>query len=253
MTIITHNGLPEDIRKEFRVDPDGKVFANSISAIARLAGCRHSSIQNILDTLAADKSVSKALKAFAGHDYRCSREYPDLLVAAIVKHFAWYAQRTNQTAEENDLIFSAIGFRTLFQQQLGWKNPELTHDDSETRKMLKEVLVQIQTMQGQLARVLRTEEQYPGVANLSDAVNSQLLPPDDLEEPFTIREWVLRTKGVRLSRSECMSFGRYAANVLTTLKLESLEKYGTASVYRRYDSAGLETAWEGWSKFSRKK
>lgn len=124
MSILAQYNLPEDIRKEFRVDSDGKVFAKSIIAISRLAGCRDSSVHGILDNLALCKPVSDPLKPFTGIDYKALGEFPDLLVAAIVKHFAWYAQKTNQVAKDNDLIFSAVGFRTLFQQQLGWKRLE---------------------------------------------------------------------------------------------------------------------------------
>ena len=111
--------IPEDIREEFSVEADGKVFANSHRGIARLCGfSSNSPIRNILKNIAEQKNLSKPLQTFAGKDFRGEQKIPDVLVQAIVTH---YALKGREQAISCMMAFGSIGFRTWFQQQLGWQ------------------------------------------------------------------------------------------------------------------------------------
>lgn len=110
--------ISEDIRNEFVVEKDGKVYAKSIRAVARLAGVSDSSIRNILQNLAAHKVDSEYLLMYAGQDFTGAQtKLPDTLVAAIIK---FYASRQNEQAVKVALAFMTVGIRTWFQQQLGY-------------------------------------------------------------------------------------------------------------------------------------
>lgn len=148
--------------------------------------------------------------------------------------------------------FSRLGINGFIKEMAGYR--DLSQQD-DTNSLLKEVLEQlkiqsqqIQELQSQVKAVGRTEQQFPGVQIINNQVNNLVFLPSDLQQPFTIREWVLQVKGKKLSRNECMSLGRHVANSLTTLKLESPEKYGTGCIYRFEDIPGLMSAWEGWTK-----
>ena len=111
--------IPEEIKSEFSIDEDGKAFA-SRSATARLCGLKsHESIRNLLKNIAANKSLSKPLQSFAGQDFQARQNLPDILVAAIVTHYAW---KGREEAQSVALIFQAIGIRTWIQQELNWQS-----------------------------------------------------------------------------------------------------------------------------------
>lgn len=133
------NELSDDIKNEFYVDSEGRVFAKSIRAIARLAGINVSILNDartnkdgvprgLLQKLAIAKTsetpiiiLPDTLKPCLGFDYTLTASIPDYVVSCIVNYFAWEADPTNDIARMNAISMNSIGFRAWFQKVLGWK------------------------------------------------------------------------------------------------------------------------------------
>lgn len=115
--------LLEDIRSEFQIDKDGKAFA-SRKAIARLTGVQTSSIVRLLTRVAQGVALedSKTLEPIAGQDFQGVALIPDTAAACIIAYYAMDAGRyCTAQAKQAFLAFSAIGFRTWVQHELGWQ------------------------------------------------------------------------------------------------------------------------------------
>lgn len=75
--MMTLANIPQDIRNEFIVDKEGKVFAKSIRAIARLAGVDKTNLYKrsgtnetgLLVRLRDGQDVPKSLEMFTGCDF----------------------------------------------------------------------------------------------------------------------------------------------------------------------------------------
>ncbi|WP_026735681.1 hypothetical protein [Fischerella sp. PCC 9605] len=85
--------IPEDVRHEFEVDIEGKVFAKSRNAVARISGVSKDALVNasgrgLLQRLLENKNIPESLKPFAGQDYTQETKIPDFVVAGIVKYYA---------------------------------------------------------------------------------------------------------------------------------------------------------------------
>ena len=128
MSQIFH--LPDDIHQEFSIDENGKAYASQ-SAIARLCGVTQQAINQLLEKLATSKTPSESLQPFSGNDYMGTSKIPDVVVAAIINHYAMYARKTTEEAKKVSLCFQAIGIRTWIQTELGWKQeqPQLTLEE----------------------------------------------------------------------------------------------------------------------------
>ncbi len=132
--------LPEDIRSEFEVDSDGKVFAKSIRAVARLAGVSVSALNDsgrLLDKLLTTKNLPDCLKPFAGFDWKVTTKIPDLLIAGIVEYYAFYSSASNETARRVYRAMATVGIRAYFQQELGWK-PQIQHQPKTHAELTQE-------------------------------------------------------------------------------------------------------------------
>lgn len=68
----------------------------------------------------SSKDLSKSLQPFIGIDYTVSSKIPDVVVAAIINHYAMYARNTTEQAKKVCLCFQAIGIRTWIQNELGF-------------------------------------------------------------------------------------------------------------------------------------
>ncbi len=113
--------IPQEYLSEFKVDDEGKVFA-SRSATARLCGLKsHASITTLLKNLAVKESPSRPLQTFTGQDFRGCEKLPDVLVSAIVLHYAF---KGRDEAMKWASVFNGVGLRTVMQSQLGWRPPE---------------------------------------------------------------------------------------------------------------------------------
>lgn len=126
MSNIFH--LPQDIRQEFSIDDQGRAFASQ-AAVARLCGVSQPSINELLEKIAIGKANSESLEPFNGNDYRAIGKIPDLVVAAIINHYAMYARNTTSQAKKVSLGFQAIGIRTWIQSELGWQNEPIAKKD----------------------------------------------------------------------------------------------------------------------------
>lgn len=136
MTQIFH--LPEDIRQEFSVDDSGKAYASQ-SAIARLCEVSRQAINQLLERIMSSKSLSESLQPFAGQDYTVSTKIPDVVVAAIINHYAMYARSTTEQAKKVCLCFQAIGIRSWIQEELGWKQEQKSNLSMEDMLLLADI------------------------------------------------------------------------------------------------------------------
>jgi hypothetical protein len=168
MNAIFH--LDESIRQEFTVEADGKAFA-SRRAIARLCDVDHTTILSLLENLAGGKPPSKMLESFAGKSFEAGGKLPDLLVAAIVQHYAF---KGRLQAQITATAFAAIGFRLWIQSELGWSAGSATTPTTPlglaaaiTQEMVKleeqvnkqgQVITQLTNQVNQLAQALATSK-----------------------------------------------------------------------------------------------
>ena len=124
--------LSEDIRKEFRVNPDGRCFS-SIRGAARLLNVRYNSIWNHFKPGQEKPTRLTQMLIEKGFDVANWNQegIPDTALAYIAKYYAEDA-RHNCTREAQQLyeLFAAVGPRTLIQQSIGW-----TPDSPMTVKM----------------------------------------------------------------------------------------------------------------------
>lgn len=112
--------LPEDIRSEFTIDEQGRAFA-SRRAIARLAGVDESTVRGLLAALGAGKPPSKILENFTGQGFEGAGKLPDILVSAVIQHYAF---KGKEQAQFVATTFAAVGFRAWVQSELGWQKPQ---------------------------------------------------------------------------------------------------------------------------------
>ncbi|MDJ0536302.1 MAG: hypothetical protein QNJ70_28080 [Xenococcaceae cyanobacterium MO_207.B15] len=105
--------IPQEIKQEFSVDPDGKTYASQ-SAVARLCGVTQQTINQLLERIATSKTLSKSLQPFAGNDYRgTSKMIPDVVAAAIINHYAMFARHKTARAKATSLAFQTVGIRII--------------------------------------------------------------------------------------------------------------------------------------------
>lgn len=243
---MTLANIPQDIRNEFTVDADGKVYAKSVSAIARLAGLTTHSLLNdsrknkngtprgLLQKLADANDLPKTLQPALGFKFNPAQNVPDYIVSCIINYYAWEADSTNDTARENALAMSAIGFRTWFQQALGWSKPEANQLSTlDTVKILREYADTLEQKE-------KLETKYPGLKTLTgDVEQVASLPPS-----FTIRQW-LAYRGQELDIAQCKNFGKLVANTKRSLsQLMDLEANSyNHKLYSYSDLDLLDTSW----------
>ena len=240
--------LPDDIRAEFYLTTDGGIRAKSWAAVARLAGVRKSTIlERLLPRIfKSTETLPKTLQPLAGKDLRQSPEIDETTISCVVNYYAWESEMgKNDTAKEVALIFNAIGIRSFFQKELGWNDPKVG-ELAEIKLMLGQMMAKLIQVEADLAVFKNAGTQFPGITNIVNNNTNILVLPANFKEPFSIREWVLVTQGRNLTSGECKSIGRMAAATMTTLKLESPLKYGTAKVYKYRDMPALQTIWKSW-------
>ena len=118
--------IPDEIRNEFRIDPDGKAFV-SIRGAARIADITHQSLLKAFE--GGNKNPSKLAQSLTGAGFEpgnfSETGIPDIALALVLKYYAYKANRTTEQAERFYDAMCAVGIRTWIQQQLDW-NPVLS-------------------------------------------------------------------------------------------------------------------------------
>jgi len=130
--------IPEEIRKEFRVEPDGKAFA-SIRGTARIADVDHKTLVDSFKT-AGGKNPSKLAQMLIDNGFDpggfSETGVPDLALRIVLKYYAFKANQTKEQAERFYDAMSGVGIRTWIQQQLGWR-PQQPASDRDLPDNLK--------------------------------------------------------------------------------------------------------------------
>lgn len=244
--------LPSEVRNEFVVADDGRILAKSWRAVARLSG---TTVSNILENLIPKitnfkdsdlETFPESLKPLIGLKLDANTEINEIIISCIVNYFAWESKQCeNKTAKRVALTLNAIGTRSYFQRELGWRSPK-RRDIDELKNITSEILNEFKSFKNAANR-------FPGIThivqNTQAAIQNNVLAiviPKDLNEPFSIREWVKETHHIELTNGECRSIGRLVSGNMKTLKLEEGEKYGVSKVYSYYDIPVLQTIWESW-------
>lgn len=268
MTMSELYQLPADIRNEFTVDADGKIWA-SARATARLAGIDHTSLikkpGGLLTRLLVGKTLPECLKPFLGFDYWAVGKIPDILVSAIVTYYAYEANVTNNQAKKVASAMQAVGFRVFFQTGLGLEKPT---DQEALHKALKQVLenqvIQSQYFNERISSVeegikarLAAEYHYSGVGEIINDLIApvKLLPPSELTEPFTMKEYTQIVHNVALTKSESISLGRFTVDAYSAINLQKPEfNAGTNKFeYRHRDLIALKVIFQTWLAIKTKK
>jgi hypothetical protein len=90
---IVSNELPENIAKDLTVNEQGQIFV-SRKGTARLSGVVRETIRNLLSRIErGDQTLPKIFQSFLGHSFE-GGDLPDILVSAIIKHFAYQGRET---------------------------------------------------------------------------------------------------------------------------------------------------------------
>lgn len=160
----------DDIKSEFYVDKDGKVFAKSIRAVARLVGVNESTIRNHLINLAAGKTSIKGLEPFVGIDFTCGVPIPDIVVAAFAEYYAFDSKVSNDTARSLYRVMAAVGVRAWFQQQLGYQD-KLPKTYKEAVKALLESIEEKEKLEAEKAE---TDEENKVLEGQNKHLNGQI-------------------------------------------------------------------------------
>ena len=100
--------LPDSIKSEFEVEEDGKVYAKSIRAVARLCGVEHTTIlrggafanQQLAEKLTQQGFDLNELVQSTGE----SIKIPDVAVGLIIEYYALEARIPSQQAKSWDLV-----------------------------------------------------------------------------------------------------------------------------------------------------
>ena len=114
--------VPTDLISEFSVADDGKVFAKSVRAIARLCGVYSSGLDRVFaEVSAAHLEPSKLAKTIMATGFKGADLIPDIIVALCIEHYSLDAGRyCTEVAKNNYRAFAAIGIRTSLQSALGY-------------------------------------------------------------------------------------------------------------------------------------
>lgn len=249
--------LPSDIREEFTVEDDGKVWA-SARATARLAGInvsslidnRHGLLRKLKHAAPKDvvtKVIGEHLEPFIGFDYWLSGKIPDVLVSALVAYYAYESKNANEHAKQVAGAMQAVGTRTWFKQVLGYtlKQPET---NPEILKVLSDINQRLSGVENSLVARIVAENHHLGIANIvQNLATKNLLPPAGLSEPFTAREYALIVHGRDLCTSESISLGRFASDVFTAIDQKIPDKApNNRRLYYHRDPVAWETIYATW-------
>lgn len=131
------NIIPEDIRNEFEIDGSGRASTTQ-RGLARIIGVPRATLQ---DTIAyvrdGRKTLSDPLSPFAGQDFGGGRRLSDVFAAALIDHFA---DKGYEQAQKVRRAFTAIGFNSWVQRELGWIAPPPGYDSEKVLKMAYEIV-----------------------------------------------------------------------------------------------------------------
>lgn len=125
--------IQEQIRKEIKVDAEGKGYA-SIRAVARLCGINHTTLLYALD-ISGQKSPSKLAQLLITQRFEvvkfAEEGIPDIAISMIVKFYAWMnGNKCTKQAQQTDVAMSGMGTRVYLQKLAGWK-PSATTESVE--------------------------------------------------------------------------------------------------------------------------
>jgi len=114
--------VPTDLISEFQVADDGKVFAKSVRAIARLCGADRRGLDRVfVEISGGDLEPSKLAKTIMATGFKGGDLIPDIIVAICIEHYSLDAGRyCTEVAKNNYRAFAAIGIRTSLQSALGY-------------------------------------------------------------------------------------------------------------------------------------
>jgi P63C domain len=124
VSVLTAQELIELFRREAKIGADGSV-GFSRRGVARLTGVSSPSIQKLLIKISANQKLCKKLEPFAGISFEGASQIPDLLVSAIVSH---YARKGSECCSDLLDIFATIGLRASVHQAQCWASDRSTTD-----------------------------------------------------------------------------------------------------------------------------
>lgn len=155
------NSIPEEIKSEFSVKPDGSTTV-TLRGAERLLGISH---QALSKALSGNQNGSKLAKNLISKGFQVAtfgtNGIPDIAFGLIVTYYAFKSeQHCTAQAEAIHDAFEAIGVRTWIQNELGWKpaNTAIAKQSNAIDTNLSALVMSIQglatTAQSQQAMIL---------------------------------------------------------------------------------------------------
>lgn len=255
--------LPEELKKEFKVDADGKT-SSSISGLARMflvsqpRLSRHFSDalepSNLAKTLMEQGFDADALQSWA------DTGVPDTAIPTIAQYYAFDAKQVSEesrNAARNFIrVTSAIGVRTWFQQELGYNQNNgtlaLTTQLTQIIQSQAAIMAQIDKQNEKLDEISTENENllienveltdykeqvetYPEFAYLLDVAKSEI-EPHEYMVGITCKEYILQNN-IPLKEEAWCTLSRRTASYYRSTKGADPKRRGNHTIYYNKDVA----------------
>lgn len=166
--------MPDDIRSEFSIDEQGKVFA-SRRAIARLSGIAISTMQDLLKRIENQQKCPEMFKGFAGQIFESNRQIPYDLALKILTYYYLRGKFTHTGCGLIGLPFISSNDKPVIEQMK--VNQRLKTRLENSKSPEKQV-------QNKLAKHLKGATEVPTVAGRIDILTSS-----EIIEVKEVRQW----------------------------------------------------------------
>jgi hypothetical protein len=118
--------LPEDLRKELKVDEQGKGFV-SLRGIARMCGLSMQSFRQGGSIFNQNIDEMLTGKGFEGDSILTPKGIPDTIATLVIEYYAFDAgKRCTEQARNLFRAIANIGLREVIRKSIGWEQTQIT-------------------------------------------------------------------------------------------------------------------------------
>lgn len=251
--------LTEDLKKEIRIDSEGKGFV-TIRGAARLLGLSSSTlISNFGDRI----DTSKLAKTLAEHDFDViafpTSGIPDTALSLLAYHYSveskYSSEETKKLCSKILWLSSSIGIRTWIQKELGY-NPQPNNMDNEVLNQLLTMVTDIKRKQDEQQLILEASvrekevlqdqvdelnvfvdevNDYQQFVNMLEIARDQVDGNEYLDGIYC-RQYIA-LNAIPLDESAWCTLSRRTASFYRLTKGRNPERRGCHNIYRGKDVA----------------